>query len=140
MKRTLTMAAATLLLGACADSPVAPAAAPLGIAGQPSLSSGVAESALDYTDQANDIITRVLPSFDDQAAAQTVRESLLALSTHAAAGELADARAASKAARDALGAGAASALVLGAVSATLDVIDRDLAATDSAATGAQLAN
>jgi hypothetical protein len=140
MKRTLTMAAATLLLGACADSPAAPVSAPLGIAGQPSLSSGVAESALDYTDQANDIITRVLPSFDDPAAAQTVRESMLALSTHAAAGELAEARAASKSARDALGAGAASALVLGAVSATLDVIDRDLASTDASPATSQLAN
>ena len=140
MKRTLTMAAASLLLGACADSPVAPVSAPPGIAGQPSLSSGVAESALDYTDQANDIITRVLPSFDDPAAAQTVRESMLALSTHAAAGELAEARAASKTARDALGAGAASALVLGAVSATLDVIDRDLASTDASTAGSLLAN
>jgi hypothetical protein len=140
MKHHFTLAAAALILTACSDSPVAPIALTAAATAKPAFSSAAAGTQLDYTDQANDMITRVLPSFDDPQVADAVRESLLALNAHAIVGEIADAQAASRAARSALTEGAASALVLGAVTATLDVIDRDLASVAPTAADVVLAN
>jgi hypothetical protein len=107
----------------------------------PSFSTGSSSIQIDYTDSANDLINRVLPSFDDQQAADSVRASLLALTAHAKAGELSDALAASQAARrTALGAGVARELLLTAITSTLDLIDRDLAEAGAGAPSAQLAN
>jgi hypothetical protein len=140
MKHLITVSATALLLAACSDNPVAPDGSPLAPASKPSLSTASVGIRIDYTDQANDLITRVLPSFDDPQAAETVRSSLLALTAHANAGELSDAHAAAQAARAALGANAASPLVLGAVSATLDVIDRDLTEAGAVASSTTLAD
>jgi hypothetical protein len=129
MKRTLTVAAAAMLLTACNDNPVAPAATPAPpVSSKPSLSSGASAAAVDFTDLTNDMVGRLLPSFDDQQTAQAIETSMRALNAHALAGELADARTASQTIRAALQNGVASALLLDVMNRTLDVVDRDLAA------------
>jgi len=127
MKHPRTVAAAALLLAACSDNPAAPsreAAAPTKAA----LSTGASSSALDFTDLTNDMVGRLLPSFDDQQAASAIESSMRDLTTHAMAGEISDAQAAAQAARSNLKEGVASALLLDVMNRTLDVVDRDLAA------------
>jgi hypothetical protein len=129
MKRSLTVAAAALLLAACNDNPVAPPTAHASPALKPSFSSGASSAALDFTDLTNDMVGRLLPSFDDQQAAQAIETTMRTLNARALAGEIADAQAASQSVRSALKAGVASALLLDVMNRTLDVVDRDLAAT-----------
>lgn len=131
MKQPLTLAAATLLLVACSDNPVAPAREAPVSPTNAAFNVG-ASSALDFTDLSNDMVGRLLPSFDDQAVAETIAGSLQELNAHAKAGEIADAKAASEAIRSSLKEGVASALLLDVMNRTLDVVDRDLA---SASTG-----
>lgn len=139
MKRSLTVAAAALLLAACNDNPVAPPTAQSSPALKPSFSSGASSAALDFTDLTNDMVGRLLPSFDDPQAAQAIETAMLALNAHAAAGEIADAQAESQSARAALKEGVASALLLDVMNRTLDVVDRDLAATTTGGGAATLA-
>ena len=140
MKRSLTVAAAAMLLAACNDNPVAPTAAPASPASaKPSFSSGASAAALDFTDLTNDMVGRLLPSFDDQQAAQAIETSMRALNASALAGEIADAQAAARSIRAALADGVASAQLLDAMNRTLDVVDRDLAATTASSGAATLA-
>ena len=90
MKHPLTTiaGAALIMVAACGENPVAPAATPnrvLGPAGGPSmnLSSGV----LDFSADLDDLGARVLPALDDQTAAVRIRASLNMLSEHLAAGD-----------------------------------------------------
>jgi hypothetical protein len=140
MKHPRTIAAAALLLAACSDNPVAPARQAPSAATGPSLSVGASSTALDFTNLTNDMVGRLLPSFDDQAAAKTIETSMIELNTHAIAGEIADAQASSQIIRSALKEGVASALLLDVMNRTLDVIDRDLAAASSTGTDLVLAN
>ena len=139
MKHPRSIAAAALFLAACSDSPVAPKVdAPVKSAA-PSLSSGASSATLDFTDLTNDMRGRLLPSFDDQAAAKAIETSMLELNAHAIAGEIAEAQAASEAVRSSLKDGVASALLLDAMSRTMDVVDRSLAAATSASSSTTLA-
>jgi len=131
MKHPLTLAAATLLLVACSDNPVAPARQAPSAATGPSLSVG-ASSALDFTDLSNDMIARLLPSFEDQQVAAAIEASMQELNAHAAAGKIADAQAASQNIRASLKEGVASAVLLDVMNRTLDVVDRGLAAATTA--------
>ena len=133
MKHPRTIAAAALLLAACSDNPVAPARQTPTAATGPSLSVGGSSAALDFTDLSNDMIARLLPSFDDQQVAAAIETSMRELNAHAMAGEIAEARAASQAIRASLEEGVASALLLDVMNRTLDVVDRDLgsAATEN---------
>lgn len=127
MKQPLTLAAAALLLVACSDNPVAPVReAPIAAMG-PSRSVGAASAALDFTDLSNDMIVRLLPSFEDQQVAAAIEASMRALTELAASGDIADAQAASQNIRASLKEGVASAVLLDAMQRTLDVVDRDLA-------------
>ena len=126
MKHPRTIAAAALLLAACSDNPVAPARQVPSAATGPSLSVGGSSAALDFTDLSNDMIARLLPSFDDQQVAAAIETSMQELNAHAVAGEIADARAVSQAVRASLKEGVASAQLLDVMNRTLDVVDRDL--------------
>jgi hypothetical protein len=128
MKHPLTVAAAALLLAACNDNPVAPAVEAPTASVKASLSTGASSAALDFTDLTNDVVGRLLPSFDDQQAASAIDTSMRELNAHAIAGEIAEAQAASQAIRSSLKEGVASALLLDVMNRTLDVVDRDLAA------------
>lgn len=140
MKRSLTVAAAAMLLAACNDHPVAPPATPAPpVSLKPSLSTGASAAALDFTDLTNDMVGRLLPSFDDQQAAQAIEASMRALNAHALAGEIAEARTASQSIRAALQDGVASALLLDVMNRTLDVVDRDLAAATTSSGAVTLA-
>jgi hypothetical protein len=132
MKQPLTLAAAALLLVACSDNPVAPVReAPVAAMG-PSKSVGAASAALDFTDLTNDMIARLLPSFDDQQVAASIETSMRELGAHALAGEIAEAQQASQSVRSSLKEGVASALLLDVMNRTLDVVDRGLAAAAAA--------
>ena len=106
----------------------------------PSLSVGASSTALDFTNVTNDMVGRLLPSFDDQAVAKTIETSMIELNAHAIAGEIADAEAVSRSIRSALKEGVASALLLDVMNRTLDVVDRDLAAVSGAEPDLVLAN
>ena len=139
MKQPLTLAAATLLVVACSDSPVAPlreAPAPSALA---SASSDASSTQLDFTDLTNDVRGRLLPSFDDQVAAKAIETSMLELNAHAIAGEIAEAQVASDAVRASLKDGVASALLLDVMNRTMDVVDRGLAAATPASGSTTLA-
>jgi hypothetical protein len=117
-----------MTLTACADSPAEPLAAKPSAAAAPLRSaSSSAGARLDFSDQVNDLVTRVLPSFADEEAAEALRTHLSAIAAYAAAADLIAAKAASDSARAQLKDGVGSTVDLGAVSATLDVIDRDIA-------------
>ena len=113
-------------MAACSDNPVAPARQVPSAATGPSLSVGGSSAALDFTDLSNDMIARLLPSFDDQQVAAAIETSMQELNAHAVAGEIADARAVSQAVRASLKEGVASAQLLDVMNRTLDVVDRDL--------------
>lgn len=139
MKHPRTIAAA-LLLAACSDNPVAPIRQAPSEAMGPSLSVGASSATLDFTNVTNDMVGRLLPSFDDQAAAKTIETSMVELNAHSIAGEIAEAQAASQVIRSALKEGVASALLLDVMNRTLDVVDRDLAAASSTGPNLVLAN
>ena len=126
MKHPRTIAAAALLLAACNDNPTAPAVETTAAPTKAAFSTGASSSQLDFTDLSNDMIARLLPSFDDQQVAKSIETSMLELNTHAMAGEVADAQAASQAVRSSLKEGVASALLIDVMNRTLDVVDRDL--------------
>jgi hypothetical protein len=128
MKHPRTIAAAALLLAACSDNPTAPAVETTAAPTKAAFSTGASSAQLDFTDLSNDMIARLLPSFDDQQVAKAIETSMLVLNAHAMAGEIADAQAASQSVRASLKEGVASALLLDAMNRTLDVVDRDLAA------------
>ena len=130
MKQLLTLAAATLMLVACGDNPVAPAREASAAAAGPSLSVGASSTALDFTDLSNDMIARLLPSFEDQQVAAEIETSIRELNARAVAGDIAQAQTASQAIRSALKEGVASALLLDVMNRTLDVVDRDLASAN----------
>ncbi len=132
MKQPLTLAAVALMLVACGDNPVAPARVAPGAATAPSLSVVASSTALDFTDLSNDMIARLLPSFEDQQVAAAIETSMRALNAHAAAGQIADAQAASQSIRASLKEGVASAVLLDVMNRTLDVVDRGLAAATTA--------
>jgi hypothetical protein len=130
MKHPRTIAAAALLLAACNDNPTAP---PIETAVAPTkaaFSTGAASAQLDFTDLSNDMIARLLPSFDDQEVAKTIETSMRELNAHAVAGEIAEAQAASQAVRSSLKDGVASVQLLDVMNRTLDVVDRGLAAAN----------
>ena len=139
MKRPLTFAAATLLLVACSDNPVAPTREAPASPTNAAFDVGASSPALDFTDLSNDVISRLLPSFDDQQVAGTIETSMRELTAHAIAGEIAEAKAASQAIRSALKEGVASALLLDVMNRTLDVVDRDLASVSTSSTTLTLA-
>jgi DNA-binding GntR family transcriptional regulator len=126
MKHLLTVAATALMLVACSDNPAAPVREAPRAAVGPSLSIGASSAALDFTDLSNDMVTRLLPSFDDQAVAATIETSMQELNARAIAGEIADAKAASQAIRSSLKEGVANAQLLDVMNRTLDVVDRAL--------------
>lgn len=128
MKHPRTVAAAALLLAACSDNPAAPSREAPAAPTKAALSTGASSSALDFTDLTNDMVGRLLPSFDDQQAASAIESSMRDLNTRAMAGQIADAQASAQAARSNLKEGVASALLLDVMNRTLDVVDRDLAA------------
>ena len=135
MKHPRSIAAAALFLAACSENPTAPpvetSAAPMKAA----FSAGASAAQLDFTDLSNDMIARLLPSFEDQQVAKAIETSMLELNAHAIAGELAEAQAASQTVRSSLKGGVASALLIDVMTRTLDVVDRDLAAaTDGSST------
>jgi hypothetical protein len=130
MTNRMIMAGAALLLAACTEAPtetksVVMQPTRLSMAGLTGATSG---AKLDFSGEVDDMITRVLPSFEDEQVAQSVRTQLTGISTRAAAGELTAAQALSDSVRAQLTAGVASPVNLSAVAATLDVIDRDIAA------------
>ena len=127
MKHPRTIAAAALLLAACSDNPTAPAVETTAAPTKAAFSTGASSAQLDFTDLSNDMIARLLPSFDDQQVAKAIEASMLELNAHAMAGEIAEAQAASQTVRSSLKEGVASALLLDAMNRTLDVVDRDLA-------------
>jgi hypothetical protein len=139
MKHPITVAAAALFMAACSDSPVAPPADAPSAPVKASFSAGASSASLDFTDLTNDMVARLLPSFDDQQSAKAIETSMLELNAHAMAGEIASAQASSQAARAALKDGVASPLLLDAMNRTLDVVDRDLAAAAPAGGSATLA-
>jgi hypothetical protein len=139
MKHPRTIAAAALLLAACSDNPVAPAREAPSTMG-PSLSVGATATALDFTNVTNDMVSRLLPAFDDQVAAKTIEASMIELNAHAIAGEIAEAQTASQVIRSTLREGVASALLVDVMNRTLDVVDRDLAASSSTEPDLVLAN
>jgi hypothetical protein len=127
MKRTALLPAALVLAVACSEQPVEPttstvATAPAGVADKPSTSASV-----DVSDQVKDLVDRVLPSFEEKSA-EALQAHLEALSRAALAGDHGSAQLALLAARSDLKADAASPVDLGAVEATLDVIERELTA------------
>jgi hypothetical protein len=127
MKHPRTIAAAALLLAACSDNPVAPAREAPVESTKAALSVGATSTALDFTDLSNDMIARLLPSFDDQQVATAIEASMKELNAHAIAGDIAEAKAALQAIRSSLKEGVASALLLDVMNRTLDVVDRSLA-------------
>ena len=133
MKHPRTIAAAALLLAACNDNPTAPAVETTAAPTKAAFSTGASSAQLDFTGLTNDMIARLLPSFDDQQVAKAIETSMLELNSHAIAGEVTEAKAASQAVRSSLKEGVASALLIDVMNRTLDVVDRDLAAatTDS---------
>jgi hypothetical protein len=137
MKHPRTIAAAALLLAACNDNPTAPAVETAVAPTKAAFSTGTSSAQLDFTDLSNDMIGRLLPSFDDQEIAQAIETSMRELNTHALAGEVAEAQAASQAVRSSLKDGVASAQLLDVMNRTLDVVDRGLAAatSDAASSG-----
>ncbi|HKH94626.1 MAG TPA: hypothetical protein VKA54_22655 [Gemmatimonadaceae bacterium] len=140
MKHPRTIAAIALFLAACSDNPVAPKVEASSMAPRnAAFSAGASSAALDFTDLANDMVGRVLPSFDDQQVATVIETSMLQLNAHAIAGEIAEAQAASQVIRSSLKEGAASAAHLDAMQRTLDVVDRDLAAAAAVGGDATLA-
>jgi hypothetical protein len=137
MKHPLTLAGTALLLVACSDSPVAPAReAPA----PPSKAAfDVSEAtALDFTDLSNDMIERLLPSFDNQEVAANIERSIRELNARAMAGDLAAARAASQSIRSSLQGDVASALLLDVMNRTLDVVDRGLGSASAGSTASTL--
>ena len=131
MKHPRTIAAAALLLAACSDNPTAPAVETTAAPTKAAFSLGASSAQLDFTNLSNDMINRLLPSFDDQQVAKSIETSMLELNTHAMVGEIADAQAASQAVRSSLKDGVASAQLLDVMNRTLDVVDRDLAAANA---------
>jgi hypothetical protein len=131
MKQPLTFAAAALLLAACSDNPVAPPREAPAPSFKAALSTGASSTALDFTDLSNDLVSRLLPSFDDAEAARVVETSIRELNAYALAGEIAAARSSSQTIRTALKAGVASAALLDAMHRTLDVVDRELGAAST---------
>ena len=131
MKQPLTLVAAALLLTACNDNPVAPTREASAAPTTAAFNAGASSAALDFTDLSNDMITRLLPSFEDQQVAVGIETSMRELNAHAMAAEIADAKAASQAIRSSLKEGVASALLLDVMNRTLDVVDRDLAAASA---------
>jgi hypothetical protein len=85
--------------------------------------------SVDVRDQVNDLVTRVLPSFEEKSA-ESLQQHLETLSRAALAGDHGSARLALSAARSDLRPDAASPVDLGAVEATLDVIERDLTSAE----------
>ena len=128
MKHPRTIAAAALLLAACSDNPTAPVVEKTAAPTKAAFSTGASSAQLDFTDLSNDVIARLLPSFDDQEMAKTIETSMRELNTHAMAGEIADAQAASQTVRSSLKEGVASVQLLDVMNRTLDVVDRVLAA------------
>ena len=131
MKQLRTLAAATSLLVACGDNPVAPAREAPAATMAPSLSVGASSTALDFTDLSNDVIARLLPSFENQQVAATIETSMRELNAHALEGRIAEAQNASQAIRSTLKEGVASTLLLDVMNRTLDVVERDLAAANA---------
>jgi len=135
MKHPRSIAAAALFLAACSDNPTAPAVETSAAPMKAAFSASASAAQLDFTDLSNDMIARLLPSFEDQQAATAIETSMLELNAHAVAGEVAEARAASESVRSSLKEGVASALLIDVINRTLDVVDRDLAAaTDGSGT------
>jgi hypothetical protein len=128
MKHPRTIAAAALFLAACGDNPTAPAVETSAAPTKAAFSSGATSAQLDFTDLSNDVIVRLLPSFDDQQVANSIETTMLELNAHAIAGEIAEAQAASRTIRSNLKDGIASVQLLDVMNRTLDVVDRDLAA------------
>ena len=128
MKHPRTIAAAALLLAACSDNPTAPAVETTAAPTKAAFNTGASLAQLDFTDLSNDMIARLLPSFDDQQVAKAIETSMLELNTHAMAGEIAEAQAASQSVRSSLKEGVASIQLLDVMNRTLDVVDRELAA------------
>ena len=139
MKHPVTLAAAALLLVACSDSPLAPTKEVPAAPTKASFNVSSSSAALDFTDLSNDMIERLLPSFDDQQVAAEIGTSMRELNAHAMAGEIADAKAASESVRSALKEGVASALLLDVMNRTLDVVDRDLASASAGSSSLTLA-
>ena len=131
MKHPRTIAAAALLLVACNDNPTAPAVETTAAPTKAAFSTGASSAQLDFTNLSNDMITRLLPSFEDQQVAKSIETSMLELNTHAMAGEIAEAQAASQAVRSSLKDGIASVQLLDVMNRSLDVVDRDLAAASA---------
>ena len=139
MKQPLTLAAATLLVVACSDNPVAPPReAPA--ATKASMSTSAASTQLDFTDLTNDMVGRLLPSFDDQTTAKSIESAMLELNAHAIAGEITDAQASSQTIRAALKDGVANAQLLDAMNRTMDVVDRGLSDAAGTTTDVVLGN
>ncbi|MFL5619362.1 MAG: hypothetical protein ACJ79A_13325 [Gemmatimonadaceae bacterium] len=128
MKHPRTIAAAALFLAACGDNPTAPAVETSAAPTKAAFSSGASSAQLEFTDLSNDMIARLLPSFDDQQVAKAIEASMLELNAHAIAGEIGEAQAASQSVRSSLKEGVASSLLIDVMNRTLDVVDRDLAA------------
>jgi PBP1b-binding outer membrane lipoprotein LpoB len=139
MKHPITVAAAALLMAACSDNPVAPAAEAPMASVKASMSTSASSEALDFTALTDDMVGRLLPSFDDQQVAGAIATSMRELNAHAIAGEIAEAQTASQTGRSSLKDGVASALLLDAMNRTLDVVDRDLAAATPMSSSTTLA-
>jgi hypothetical protein len=129
MSRLAASAAAALLLACgCSDAATTPAApdAAATVVAAPGLMASMVSAGLDFSHEVADIEARMLPSFDDQAAAEQLRGHLHDVATAAAAGDRAAAAASLELARGVLQPGVTSAVDATAIAMTLDVIGRDL--------------
>ena len=140
MKQPLTLAAVALMLVACSDNPVAPRPGAPAPSIAPSLNSGASSAQVDFTNVTNDMVDRLLPSFDDEAVAKSIESSMVELNAHAIAGEIEAAQAVSQAIRSMLKEGVASTLLLDVMTRTMDVVDRDLAGISATEPQLVLAN
>ena len=123
-RRTLALTAGVALVaGACTSD--APTQVPSNEAAPSKISAAVVSTGqLDFSHELGDISTRILPSFTDRVAADSLQAEMNSISECVAAGDLEGARAAIGRARavvqqpDVVGAADAYAIVR-----TLDVID-----------------
>ncbi len=127
MKRSLPFIAAAFVLAACSDSSTEPLATP-NTASALKASAAVASSVTehDYAGEISDITSRVLPSFDDAAAAGQIGALLTKLSDDLAKNDRTAAAADIALLRQALKPGIASPADLGNVELLLDMIERSL--------------
>jgi hypothetical protein len=110
-----------LLSTACSDPSTAP-----GVMAETGIPTALGGHTVDVVAEVEDLVTRVLPSIEDDAVAAALRAQLAELAAAAAEGDLSRARRMLDLARAELNENAASAVTVEAVRATLDVIEHDL--------------